>query len=583
MRTWLANVLLLILLICLYIPALPGDFVGDDLARIHTNPEFASLEETVTGQLGDRPVLMFSLWMDYTLFGKRPIPMRLVNLGLHFLVFLELLRLLRLLGRSTDKSLPWATWAVMALFVVHPLATQPITHIVQRGVLIAALAGLASWRHFHLWETCGRRVDWSLSLLFFLLSVLAKPITAALPIFIAFAGWHLHRKNWRPLALIPHMACLTAPLLFQVIFEVNPQSNALAPTPLKYFLLQGEVLFTYLRLMIAPLGLRFFYDFAPNVDSWANPRWLLLGLHALILVWAWKRLPTKEAKVSFVGGYMAFLPESSFFPITHPAFDHRAYFPLAFFSLAGALALPQDPKRPRALAVLMIVFALFFAGATIFRNVQVNTLKKWISHTMDGTRMWPETWFNVVFPLYRTGRTDEADHLVAEFKAHYPHMPVLAAYMAKLRAYYHAPSRDTLRRLSEAMHSDMPKNTEFSRMMNIIVLTGTAEHFEPGTADCFLEEHFGRQLRYARSKAAPDEARAILERYRRHALTCLKSSKMTGKVDEFTRMKIRTILRHYFNAPDPELLADLESGGQGPEWDYLKELAAKEPLPPLGE
>src|SRR5438270_10401510 len=125
----------------LYLPALRGAFVLDD----HTLP-FHHLSLT-----GVRPVLMFSYWANYQLFGDTPSSYHLVNLLIHVsntcLVFLILFRLLSLAGWTSYRRTTGSAVGAL-IFLIHPLQTESVSYIAGRSESMAALFVLLAYAVF---------------------------------------------------------------------------------------------------------------------------------------------------------------------------------------------------------------------------------------------------------------------------------------------------------------------------------------------------------------------------------------------------------------------------------------------------
>ena len=122
----------------LWSPALHFGFVYDDHLQIESNPQLRSLigleqalREPLWAQLGPdkvspyyRPLFLFVLFVQHTLFGVNPLPWHLVNIALHLLVVLTLFLFLFLhLGRL----LPALSGA--CLFACSPLAAEVVDWI----------------------------------------------------------------------------------------------------------------------------------------------------------------------------------------------------------------------------------------------------------------------------------------------------------------------------------------------------------------------------------------------------------------------------------------------------------------------
>jgi hypothetical protein len=137
-RCWLPLVLFATtcaLCLCVYLPALRGPFVFDDIFEIESNPALGSLWPPFKAMISpggfpSRPLPYYSFAVSRALHGLDPLGWKLTNLAIHLLngalVWLVIKRLPRL-DASTGEA-----WAAATVWLVHPLCTQPVAYIYQR-------------------------------------------------------------------------------------------------------------------------------------------------------------------------------------------------------------------------------------------------------------------------------------------------------------------------------------------------------------------------------------------------------------------------------------------------------------------
>jgi protein O-mannosyl-transferase len=141
------------------------------------------------------PLTWMSHMLDCQLFGLRPGPPHVINVLLHAasaaLLFLVLQRMTRTFWRSA---------LVAALFAWHPLRVESVAWIAERkDVLSAFFWMLALWayvRHAKIAHCPLSIVNYfyALSLLFFALGLMAKPMVVTLPcVLLLLDGWPLGR------------------------------------------------------------------------------------------------------------------------------------------------------------------------------------------------------------------------------------------------------------------------------------------------------------------------------------------------------------------------------------------------------
>lgn len=138
---------LVALVLIVYFPAMRGEFIWTDHAGITDNVYLRSwrgLSAIWSGPPGTKayqPLVDTTYWLEYRLWGQRPLGFHLGNIVLHSVNALLFWRLLRRLG------LPGA-WLAAAIFAIHPIHVQSVAWVSQRGMLIAMLLSLASMMIF---------------------------------------------------------------------------------------------------------------------------------------------------------------------------------------------------------------------------------------------------------------------------------------------------------------------------------------------------------------------------------------------------------------------------------------------------
>src|SRR5690606_23751262 len=132
---------LIILLVAIfaYFPQLSGEFIGDDVGRIEAVPRENAFQ-TMYDLLGDRPLLIVSVWLDRFFFNFDVFGMRLHNLILLAGLCLTFRILLNKVSETFNSPInPILRDGLLLLFAVHPINTQAVGHIIQRGILLSSL------------------------------------------------------------------------------------------------------------------------------------------------------------------------------------------------------------------------------------------------------------------------------------------------------------------------------------------------------------------------------------------------------------------------------------------------------------
>lgn len=332
-----------------YQSSFAGVFVFDDFSNIHENPNVRTLAPLARYVTANRPLVELSLAVNYALSGEEPFGYHVVNLLIHLAAAVTLFALVRrtlasprLDGQPRRRHDLFA-FAVAGLWVVHPLTTQAVTYIIQRGealaslfilltLLTAARSGDAREPRQRMWA--------SLAIVCCALGMMSKQITAAAPLLVVlydrtftFASWRATcAGRWKLYTgLAATWLILAATLGFGRELVAGDNSVGFASQSASawdYLATQSRVIPHYLRLALLPIGQCFDYGWRiDRIGAQHLPTLAAMGLLALgSLVAAWR-----GHWLGFIGvacfGILA--PTSSIVPLADAAVEHRMYLPLA--------------------------------------------------------------------------------------------------------------------------------------------------------------------------------------------------------------------------------------------------------------
>ncbi len=193
-REALASLALAGIVIAAFFPAFSAGFVWDDV--IFTDEPvvqsvgglreiwFSPREIKKEGHYW--PLVYTSFWLEYRLWGLKPLGFHLTNVLLYVANVLLLWRLLRRL------AVP-AAWAVAVLWAVHPLHVESVVWVIERKDVLSGLLFLASALAYVGFDKSGglRRYSWSL--LLFALGLLSKTAIVTLPASLLI--WHWWKRG----------------------------------------------------------------------------------------------------------------------------------------------------------------------------------------------------------------------------------------------------------------------------------------------------------------------------------------------------------------------------------------------------
>ena len=314
-KPWLRNgcmaLLLVVMTVVAYWPALHGGFVWDDDVHISDNGALRSLEGlwAIWFKPGATcqyyPLTFTGFWVGYQLWGLNPLGYHLLNVLLHGLVAVLLWQVL---ARVKVRG----AWLAGALFALHPVCVMSAAWMTElKNTLSAALAlgaGLAYLRFAGLGtyeraDLDSGKVDnpgagrcwrfYALSLGLFQLALFAKSAVSFLPVSLVLVTWWRARPGralqWRdvwPLLPMLGLAAGMGKLTFHIEHLFGASGREFNLGFLERGLVSGRAFWFYLGKLFFPCQLTFVYE-RWQVDAHAVRQYLYPVAMAGVLGWAW--------------------------------------------------------------------------------------------------------------------------------------------------------------------------------------------------------------------------------------------------------------------------------------------------------
>jgi Flp pilus assembly protein TadD len=415
---------------CAWANSLAGDFVFDDLVWIPGSREIrggAGFLELLRDT--SRPVLKLTLAANHALGGPDPRGYHAVNALIHLFAGLALFGLVRRTLAESPRctSLAGAAAGLAAasalLWLVHPLQTQAVTYVVQRGESLMGLLLLLTLACASRAASTRRPAAWSAAAaLACAVGMGTKEVMVVAPLLVLlydrafFAGSFAAALRARPALHAGVAAAWIVPLGLigpEVLFRGEfARPDLPRPDALAYALSQPGVVLYYLKLALWPSPLCFDHGWQPVASAReALPALFAIGAALAATAWlGWRNAPQGFPLAWF---FLLLAPSSSVVPIADLAVEHRMYLPLAGVCV---LAVTLGWRGLRALGVrrawpaaaLVLVLAAALAGATLRRNRDYH----------DSLVLWqtvqacapdnPRGHYNVGTLLRGRGRTGEA-------------------------------------------------------------------------------------------------------------------------------------------------------------------------------
>lgn len=369
-------------ILCLYLPALRGQFVFDDLELPFCRfTRFGPLAEWISST-GVRPVLMFSYWLNYRFWGTGPLSYHFVNLVIHFVnTALVFLVLRRLLGKAEWPRQRTAAASLIGavVFAIHPLQTESVSYVAGRSESLAALFLLLAYVTF-LYRR-NESISWLEALLvlaWFGLGVKTKENAVSLAAILVLTDifWPVPfstsglRRNWRLYCLMVPGAIAALAAVFRVL--AASQTAGFSLTTFKWYqyaFTEARAIFTYIGMAVFPIGQSLDHDFAASHTILEHGAIYYLVLLAA-LVTAAIRLRRRYPLACF--GLLMFLiwlaPTSSIVPLDDALVERRMYLALVGLILVGCEAGLRLRISPAAGATALCVMGLMFGKLCYDRN-----------------------------------------------------------------------------------------------------------------------------------------------------------------------------------------------------------------------
>jgi tetratricopeptide (TPR) repeat protein len=416
--------LLVVVTIIAYVPAIRGGFIWDDDVHLKSEPLLQSahglkmiwLKPGFTPQY--YPLTHTTFWIEANLWGTHPLGYHLVNVLLHACNALLLWRVLRVL------EIPGAFLAA-SIFALHPVHVESVAWVTERKNVLSGLFCLSALlcyvRFIHhagaertraapdpvaLGKSGAARVRsvpawwWYIAaLVLFIGAVLSKTVSATLPAaLLLILVWKQRRVTLvQFVTLIPMfvvaliMGRLTATMEQEHVGALGAEWNY---TLAERLLIAGRAVWFYLRTLLCPVDLMFFYpkwSIDPaNLIAWLFPLAVLIAIAALAL--SRKRLGSGPlvAMLFFLGTLFPALGFVNVYPMRYSfVADHFQY--LASIGIITLIAAMLARWEKYALVLPLLLAALTFHRASAFNNPEAlwnDTVAKnpqaWAAHDQLG-------------------------------------------------------------------------------------------------------------------------------------------------------------------------------------------------------
>lgn len=332
-----------------YYSSFGGVFMFDDRAHILGDRRLKEVWPLTEALGRRRPVVDYSLRVNYEIGGENPWGYHLVNVTAHLLAATVLFGIVGRTLRRVDRreysggAAPLLALCVALLWVVHPLQTESVTYVVQRAESFMGLLYLLTL--YCVIRSADSRVPvvWQVAAVAACaLGMGSKAIMITAPVVVLVYDRTFLSKSFvesfrRRAALYIGLASTWGVLWFcGVLRGVLDPGRARATvgfgfrgiTPLEYAQTQFGVVLEYLRLSFWPRPLVFDYEW-PVAHAPLDIILPAIVIGGLVVGTLWALARRSGAGFPGVWFFVILLPTSGFIPIKDKMFEHRMYLSLA--------------------------------------------------------------------------------------------------------------------------------------------------------------------------------------------------------------------------------------------------------------
>jgi tetratricopeptide (TPR) repeat protein/F0F1-type ATP synthase membrane subunit c/vacuolar-type H+-ATPase subunit K len=395
-------VVLVILTLITYAPALRCGFIWDDDDHFTRNPAMNSvhgLTQIWSSLAVSRyyPLTLTTFWVERRLWVLHPLLYHAVNIALqaaNAVLLWTLLRRLRVPG----------AWVAAALWAVHPVCVESVAWVTELKNIQSGFFFFLSVLCFLRFETDNKRESYALACAFGAAAMLSKPSTVVLPLVLLLCAWW-ERGRWRRVDILRvapffglalGISAMTVVEQHRWVQQAGAADWGLAPA--ERLVIAGKTVWFYAAHVLWPAKLMFVYP-RWNVSVGSASSWLpFAGAIAVgAFLWTCRRQPWARAGLFGTGFFVvALLPVMGFFNMYFFRYtfvaDHFQYLAsIGIITLAVAvptrLVRERVPRVVLGVGVVVVLVVLSWQHCAAFQNEGTlwrDTLAKnpdcWMAH-----------------------------------------------------------------------------------------------------------------------------------------------------------------------------------------------------------
>lgn len=405
-----------ILSLGIYSNSLKNGFAGDDEGIIVENP-FIKDVNNLSQLLGKkyfalsrensyRPVVTFTYFADFAVYGLKPWGYHLTNLLLHSINGLLLYIFIAMAVQQPLPGHKQSLWfgnlplIIALLFISHPVLTETVNAISFREDLLAFFFYMGTLCIYLLLRsnTCqsaSSRFLYAFSCLSYFFALLSKEMAVTLPLIIFCYEWiYGEKKNKKIIPIIlnhynvGYLAVTLVYVYLRFYYFYNPEEGNPITWTLTERLLSTPWLFlSYFKLTIFPASLSADYTISPVASIFP----LSFIVSSIIPILTMALITTKmERAIAFgiIFFIVTLIPVYNIIPLLNPMAERYLYLPASGLVIVMGLSIYLTSKTFRSkeaqkLCVLILLFLILSINS--FAVINRNTVWR------DNYSLWSDT------------------------------------------------------------------------------------------------------------------------------------------------------------------------------------------------
>lgn len=471
------------------------------------------------------PVFYMSFWLECRLFGMNLAAFHATNVLLHACNAVLAWRVFRRL------AVPGA-WLAAAVFAVHPVHVESVTWISERKNVLSCFFCLAALLAYLRHMDYGRWRWYVAAFVLYLLALLSKTVTSALPLILLILCWYqrrpVRRADWLKFAPLLMLGGLMGRATTWYEAQRAGASGAAFDWSLaERSLIAGRALWFYVGKLLWPAGLCGLYprwEIAPaDVLQWL---WPASAVATAAVLWMLRGRLGRAPAAAVAGYFVLIFPALGFFNIylmnyTFAA-DHWQYhaslalIPLFIGIPIHAFRCTAGGQR-RLMPVRVAACVLLLATLTLMTRDRVGVFSSSLNLWTDAARKNPRSATvhnNLGSAHFSAGRIDLAEHHFEEAARLEPR-DAGTAYNLGMVAQARGQTQTAERSYREAIVYDPRHYPAHVNLCALLIQRGeTKEALEHGRRGVELAPRLPEaRFAYARALQAPGRRAAAIRQY----------------------------------------------------------------------